>query len=470
MNNARNILKNIFSLSIAEMASKGLAFAYTIYLIRTIGPESNGVLNFAKSLVQYFLVAVALGFDQIGIRETAKDKSLLKKYVDLITSIRVTIAFLSFFLLFIIVQILILSKPSLANSQHIVYIYGITIFSNAIMLNWVFQAVEKMEVIAFRTIGIYLLNFVGIFILVKSSDDLTLAVIIISASMLINSFIMFAYYQKKYNKFQFNFDLKEWFKVIKDSLSIGLIFLISTLYNNIDITLLGLIKGDFETGVYGAAHQVIVFAILPSIILQGAFFPQITQRVTFEERDRILSKFAKLQSFGGYLMFGYLFFLADYAVVLLGDKYTNSNYILQFLAFTVLIQFLISIYFAPLISWKAENKVIKANIVGLVINIILNIVLIPKYGMYGSALATILCELGVLISMIVIFKQIHNKIYMRELLEFIPVLIFSFVPIYIFKGTLHPIFGIAISTTLFFGISLAFKIIDIKEIKSLLKR
>jgi len=470
MNNARNILKNIFSLSIAEMASKGLAFAYTIYLIRTIGPESNGVLNFAKSLVQYFLVAVALGFDQIGIRETAKDKSLIKKYVDLITSIRITIAFLSFFLLFIIVQILILSKPSLANSQHIVYIYGITIFSNAIMLNWVFQAVEKMEVIAFRTIGIYLLNFVGIFILVKSSDDRTLAVIIISASMLINSFIMFAYYQKKYNKFQFNFDLKEWFKVIKDSLSIGLIFLISTLYNNIDITLLGLIKGDFETGVYGAAHQVIVFAILPSIILQGAFFPQITQRVTFEERDRIISKFAKLQSFAGYLIFGYLFFLADYAVVLLGDKYTNSNLILQFLAFTVLIQFLISIYFAPLISWKAENKVIKANLIGLTINIILNLVLIPKYGMYGSALATILCELGVLITMIVIFKQIHSKIYLRELLEFIPVLIFSFVPIYFFKENLHPLFGIVISSILFFGISLAFKIIDIKEIKSLLKR
>lgn len=470
MNVAKNILKNIFSLSIAEMASKGLAFVYMIYLIRTIGPESNGVLNFAKSLVQYFLIAVALGFDQIGIRETAKDKSLLKQYVDLITSIRISIAIASFFLLFIIVQLLTISKPDLVNNQHIVYIYGITIFSNALMLNWVFQSLEKMEIIAFRTIGIYLLNFIGIFLFVKSSDDLTLAVIIISASMLINSIIMFVYYRQKYHTFNFNFDLKEWWRIIREALSIGLIFLIATLYNNIDITLLGIIKGDFETGIYGAAHQVIVFAILPSVILQGAFFPQITQRFTFEDRDRILSKFAKLQAFAGYLIFGYLFFLADYAVILLGEKYISSNYILQFLAFTVLIQFLISIYFAPLISWKAENKVIKANVIGLIINVVLNILLIPKYGMFGSAVATILCELGVLISMIVIFKKIHNKIYIKELLEFVPVLIFSFLPIYLFKEQINPIYGIIISSLLFFGISLAFKIIDIKEIKSLLKR
>ncbi len=470
MSVAKNIIKNIFSLSLAEIASKGLAFVYTIYLIRTIGPESNGILNFAKSLVQYFLILVALGYDQVGIREIAKDKSLIKKYVDLITSIRITISLISFILLFIVVQILIINKPELAYNQHIIYIYSITLFSNAIMLNWFFQAIEKMEVIAFRTIGIYLLNFIGIILLVKSSEDLTTAVIIISLSMLINSIVMYIYYFRRYNKFSFNFDFKLWINISKEAFSIGLIFLISTLYNNIDITLLGLMRGDFETGIYGAAHQVIYFAILPSIILQGAFFPQISQRKTFEDRDRLISKFAKLQLLVGYLAFGYLFFLADLAVDLLGDKYTNSNIILQYLAFTVLIQYMISIYFTPLISWKEEKKVVKANIIGLIINAILNIILIPKYGMYGSAFATILCEFGVLISMMYIFRNTHSRIYLLEILKFIPITIISFIPFYFLKDTINPIFSIIFSSIIYFGISLAFKIIDINEIKTIIRK
>ncbi|HRP01120.1 MAG TPA: flippase [Candidatus Kapabacteria bacterium] len=470
MDSKTKLLKNIFSLSIAEMASKGLAIIYTIYLIKVIGPESNGILNFTKSLVQYFLILVALGYDQVGIREIAKDRLLSKKFVDLIVSIRLFIAFVSFLALVIVVQILILNKPELSQNQHLVYIYGITLFTNAIMLNWYFQAIEQMEVIAIRTIGVYLLNFICIIVLIKSSNDLTLAVVIISASMCINAIIMLIYYLKKYNSFSFNFNLKEWANVSREAFSIGLIFLISTLYNNIDITLLGMFRGDFETGIYGAAHQVIFFAILPSLILQSAFFPQISQKETFQERDNIISKYTKLQSLTAFLVFGYLFFMADYVVVLLGDKYTNTDSILKVLSFTILIQFLISIYFAPLISWKQEKKVVFANLIGLILNIILNIVLIPKYGMYGSAFATILCEFGVLVSIIIIFKKVHAKIYLKEIVQFVPILMLSFLPIYFVSDYLSPILRIISSTVLYFGMSLALKVLSISELKSLIKR
>ena len=60
MNSGRRILKNIFSLTAAEVASKGFALVYTVYLIRKIGPENNGIFNFAKSLIQYFSIVVLL--------------------------------------------------------------------------------------------------------------------------------------------------------------------------------------------------------------------------------------------------------------------------------------------------------------------------------------------------------------------------------------------------------------------------
>lgn len=470
MSNSRKILKNLFSLSLATFVSKGLAFIYTIYLMRTIGPESNGILNFSKSLVQYFVLLIILGFDQLGIREVAKDKSLMKNYVDLITTIRLTLSIFSYLLLFILVQILIVGKPEISNYQHIIFIYSLIILSNAINLSWIFQAVEKMEIIAIRTIGLYIVNFVGILVFVKKSDDLIIAVSIIAFSEILNSIIMYFIYKKQYFRFNFNFNLVEWKVIFRDSLSIGFIFMIATLYNNIDITLLGMFRGEFETGIYGAGHQVIIFGILPSAIIQGAFFPQIIQRNTFEERDRILSKYAKLQAFFAYYVAGNLFFLSDFAVYLLGEKYAQTNLILQYLSFTVLIQFIITIYFSPLISWKQERKVIYANIVGLIINVGLNIALIPKYGMYGSAVATIFCEFGVLVVMIRVFKTIHNKLYFKEIFEFIPITFIAFLPIYLLKSEIHPIVGIVISSIIFIGTTFAFKIITINEIKSLLKK
>ncbi len=470
MNTGKRILKNLFSLSVAEIAGKGLAFFYTIYLIRKIGPESNGILNFAKSIVQYFVILVTLGYEQVGIREVAKTKSLLKKYVDLITSIRLGVALLSYLLLYATVQLLSFGKPDIVENTGIIYIYGLTIFSTAFLLNWVFQAIEKMEVIAIRSVAVYLVNFIGILLFVKGSGDLTKAVIIISASMIINSIWMFYYYQKKINKFNLNFNFREWWFITKEAVSIGFIFLIATLYNNIDITMLGIIKGDFDTGIYAAGHQVIVFAILPSIIIQGAFFPQFALRQTFESRDFIISKFLKLQTFAGYLIFGLVFFFAEYSVLLLGNKYANSILILKFLSFTVLLQFLISVYFSPLISWKEEKKVIVANLAGLLVNVILNSILIPIYGMYGAAIATVFCELSVLITIIFIFKKVFGKVYLKEIFEFAPIMLAAFIPVFYLKDFINPIFSILISIALYVGISLAFKVIDFDEFKALLKK
>lgn len=470
MSVSRRILKNIFSLSIAEISSKGLAFLYTIYLIRTIGPEGNGILNFAKSIVQYFLIVVALGFDQVGIREIAKNKNLISNYVNDIISIRLILASISYILLIITVKILIFTKPELYYNQHIIYIYGLTLFANAIMLNWVFQGIEKMEIIAIRSVVIYVLNFLGIILLVKSNEDITIAILVITFSIIITSVWMLIYYYKFYGKIKLHFDFNRFILLTKQALSIGLIFLIAILYNNIDITMLGILRNDFETGLYSAAHQVIVFAILPSFILQGAFFPQFANRETFVERNIIISKYAKMLAFFGFLISGLLFVLSDDAKLFFGNKYIGTELVLKLLSFTILIQFIISIYFSPLIAWKQERKVIVANISGLVINLILNLILIPIINIYGAAIATILCEFTVLLVVVYIFKQNHNNLFFKDIFSFLPIIIISILPILIFREKFNFIFSLLLIVILYVGTSLVFKLIRIDEIKLMIKK
>jgi len=103
----RKLLKNIFSLSFAEFATKGISFFLNAYLARTIGVEGYGILANINAILAYLLMFVSLGFYVVGLRECATDSDdkfvKIQKYFSNITSIKLFCAILS--LLFIIVYI-----------------------------------------------------------------------------------------------------------------------------------------------------------------------------------------------------------------------------------------------------------------------------------------------------------------------------------------------------------------------------
>ena len=109
MRPARVILKNILSLSAAEMANKGILFIATAYLARAILPEGNGIINFANNLASWFLIAVSLGFDMVGSRDIAKNPGETQKYANQITTLRIFLAIISFVIINLIA--IFLDKP-----------------------------------------------------------------------------------------------------------------------------------------------------------------------------------------------------------------------------------------------------------------------------------------------------------------------------------------------------------------------
>ena len=92
MKASRRILKNIASLSIAEVAKNGITLITTAYLARVITSEGFGVLGFATSFISYFVLFTMLGFDTVGAREIANSKDKISKYVNSIFSIRLLLS------------------------------------------------------------------------------------------------------------------------------------------------------------------------------------------------------------------------------------------------------------------------------------------------------------------------------------------------------------------------------------------
>jgi O-antigen/teichoic acid export membrane protein len=141
-------------------------FTFAI-LARVLNPAGFGDFNWAMTFVMYFLLFVDMGFNLIGIREVARDHSIIKKYVNHIITIRSLISIVCFLLMVLIA--FLIDKP--IEVKIMVVVSGINLFANALLLDWVFQGIEKMEIIAVRQIIVGALNLLGVVIFVNSPDD-----------------------------------------------------------------------------------------------------------------------------------------------------------------------------------------------------------------------------------------------------------------------------------------------------------
>ena len=473
MINTKKIFKNIFTLSAAEFAGKGLQALFILYLANILGPEGLGIIGFGKSYAAYFALLVHLGFDTIGMREVAKNPEDTQKYVNSILSLRLI-------LMIVLYSVLIISVAYLLNSvsanyydttdKWIIIIAGINIISMGTMLKWVYQGLERMGVVAVRAIISNLLTAVGLVIFVHDPDDTLLAMIIMSLANLINSIWLIVYYIRDIGPIKWYYDPKIWKKLFYSSFTIGLSFFIVTIYNNLDMTMIGMMKSDYETGIYHSAHQIHIFSVIPATIIQISFFPQVS-RLKGIELDEILKKFAKLIFTVGVLLPVFFYVFADDVISLFGKGFSESVEILQILTITILIIQITVFHFSALIAWGYEAKTVFANIAGLILNVLFNIYLIPLYGAKGAATATIIGEFGVMVAVLYIFYKARGKFYFHDFPKLLILCVIAFIPAYLidFEG-LWSIIGMAGSVGLFIAFIFMFKIVSYREIIGLIKK
>ncbi len=464
MRTGRRIIKNLFSLSIAEVANKGILFLSTAYLARTILPEGFGIISFANSLLVFFSLAVNLGFNIVGSREIAKDHSKIPLYAGQITSVRLLLAVLASVVLIIIV--LLLDKP--LTTKLVIVISSVNLFSQAFLMDWVYQGNEKMEYLALRQVITSLLSFIGLILFVKTPDDIILAMAITVISVFINAVWMFGLYTKMYGVIKLGIDKIFLKDLLRSSVPITFSSFFILIFNYLNIVMLGFLRSDAETGFYSAAFKFVVLVLTPSAIIQNAFFPVLSRSESIEDRQK------KIQIYGNFIFLVgaivsliIMLFPGFFIHIVYGYHYEESVPVLRILMGTVLIMYLNTIYYPPLVSWKYEKTVMYAIALGGVVNVILNYLLIPEYGAGGAAWSTVFSELTVLIGLLVIVRKVIKKVFIfRKLIILFLALISTALGYYLVQiVNLNTIIIGIVIILIYFLLILLFKIVTIAEIK-----
>ena len=286
----RRVAKNTGALLVGNIISKLCTLAFFAIAARYIGPEEFGKYVFALSFAAMFIILGDLGLQTLAIREVARDRSLISKYLGNIAILKLILSAIAVGIIFLVITLL--NYPP--DTTKVVYIIGISVFFSSLStaLRWCFQAFQKMEYEALVNIlqGLLLLG-IGLTVVYLGRGLIGLAFAHLSTSILIFIF-SFLITIKKFAKPRFEIDWDFWKYLIPTAIPIGLTTIFATIYLNTDTVMLSLMKGDAPVGWYNAGHKLVeAIKIIPSMFVL-AIFPILANfyKISMESLKKVFRK------------------------------------------------------------------------------------------------------------------------------------------------------------------------------------
>jgi len=408
----KDILRNFVSLASAELLSKLIAFFTTVYLARAITPEGFGIIGFATAFVSYFILFIDLGLDTISIKKIANDQAVIGNYVNNVLSFRILISVIIYLLLALI--ILLIDLETIQKSA--ILLLGLNLFVQSITLDFVFQATEKIKYLSIKVISKNLLALVLVLIFIRNISDVLLVIVIFVLTNLIVSVWMLIKYSNLFESFNWGIDNRFIKKLIAESFPLAISAFMISIYYNLDMVMLGVIKTEVEVGIYNAVYRIFMIGILPIGVIVKILLPSLSRISNRKELANSLIKYGTLlfvSSISAAIVF-YLY-AGNILNIIFGKQYLSGTYALMIISFNIAI-IGVNVFFGnPLTVWGKQRQYAIAITFGAIANIILNILLIPKFSYNGAAFATLLSEVVVFVGVFYLFnKNLRNIILEKK--------------------------------------------------------
>ncbi|HEM5239038.1 TPA: flippase, partial [Streptococcus suis] len=361
--------------------------------------EGVGTINFATSIITYFSMIGMLGIPTYGIRACAKvrdDKEKLDKTVFEIMLLNSLVMGLSLMLLFISV----ISIEKLASEKVLYLVLSSTLVFNVLGVDWLYRSLERYTYITIRSILFKLFSVILMFLFVRTSDDYVIYGAITVVAAVGSNLLNFINLHKIISLRPIN-ELNI-FQHLKPTLTFFLLTVSTTIYLNVDTTMLGFIKGSKEVGYYSAAVKVKQILVSVVTSLGAVLLPRLSyyyEQGKMEDFERLTQKALNFVFIVSLPMVAYFILVSKQAILFLsGESFLPAVLPMQLIMPTVLFIGLSNLMgIQILVPTNREKLVVYSTIVGAVVDIIVNVFAIPALGASGAAIAGTIAECSVTI-------------------------------------------------------------------------
>ncbi len=392
----------------AQSLGKVVGFFYTIFLARNLGVSDFGLYSTALAFFSLISAVADFGFNRFLIREIARDRSKSSELLFNVSILRLTLTSVLFALFALILSAL--DSDKIRVNLTLLAVLAVLPQSLAFTFDAIFVAFRKLQISAAALFLASLFNALIGFYLINSGFGVRGSIEALILSQLIYAGFLGLWLKSQrlisYSKVTFEI-IK---KVTAGSLPYGLLGILGLIYFRIDTVLLSYLRGNFETGLYGAAYKFLDSIVFIPSALSMAMFPVLAKLHDSDLREvkRLYWKSLKIMSGLGLLVFvGYILIL-PLIIRLFLPQYSQSVLVVQILSLSIPFMFMhvpaVQVLFS---TDKYLKQVILISIVTLIFNIGLNLLFIPQFGLYAAAWITSASEM---LSFVIFFIFLKAKI------------------------------------------------------------
>ena len=289
-----------------------------------------------------------------------------------------------------------MTVPKFKSEKTLLIIVSLTLLFNTIGMEWLYKALEQYMYITIRSIIFKVIAVIAMFLLVhEKSDYIIYGAISIFASSASNIFNLINVHKYINLKPIGNYNLKQHLKPVFIFFAISCA---ATIYTNLDTVMLGFIKTDSDVGCYNAAVRI--KSILVSIVTSLGVV--LLPRASYYLEHNMISEFYKITKkainfvfiIAVPLMVYFILFAKEGIFLLSGSAYIGAVKPMQIIMPTLVFIGLTNIMgIQMLVPMGKEKIVLYSEIAGALVDLVINIVLIPRWASAGAAIGTLVAEI-----------------------------------------------------------------------------
>lgn len=405
-------------LFVEQLIRMSVGLLIGVWTARYLGPDRYGLLSYAQSLVALFAALATLGLNGIVVRELIKKKYDTDLLLGTAFFMKLCGGLAVLFFLYIAISVI----PTDSYTKLIVFLVAsYTVFQSFNVIDFYFQARVQSKFVVYSNIFVLVVSTpIKILLLIYKAplEAFAFATVIDSIVLVVGLIYFYRAHKNSIRKWRFSKSVA--FYLLKDSWPLILSSISISIGMRIDQVMLKNMIDETSVGFYAAGVKMAeVFNFIPMIIAQS-IYPKIVEMDFSKERKKLI-----------YMIRYVFFFLLVFAVgvnlvshmavgLLYGQEYSKSIGVVDILIWSIPFTYLNIITSKILLKLNNNVSILLKQAALACVNILLNIVLIPKFGIIGAAFGTLLADFSLIFFELFYTKERWIFILKMEALSFLP--------------------------------------------------
>lgn len=392
--NKQTVAKNTVWLTVSSFGGRMIKAAVIIYAARVLGTAGYGVFSYALTLAGFFTLFVDMGLSSVVMREAAKGDE--KKRIEIFS----TTSFIKLGLLAVGVLFTIFIAPlfsTLPGAKALLPVVAlIIVFDN--LRDYLFSFIrvrEKMEweaaIFLTMNVAIVILGFAA---LMRYPTPLAFGwsyVVGLALGFIITLFTLREYLPTLISRF----NAKIIWPLFQSAWPFAVTGALGILLTNSDILIISWMRSASDVGIYSAGIRIIQVLYLIPTVIQLATLPLFSR---LANRDNAKFRTVLERTIGTVFLISIPLAIGGAVVgtalmsFVFGTAYVSGGLAFKILMITMLVDFPATIIANAIFTYEHQKSLIAASAIGGVANVVLDLILIPPFGMAGSAIGTLIAQ------------------------------------------------------------------------------